>query len=278
MTRTKRMNILARGTAMALAALVSSCSSDLRRDDLDGRPCPCLPGWQKQTSPDYCICVRSNQIGSGGTTASTGVATGAESGQTSSDLPQGGGGGGDRTVAGGGGDRTVAGGGGDRTVAGGGAVGGANPGSTSGGARVCPARTEPSLSNPCSALCDTCSSAGVCQHYCMADNSCGANIFVCPPGLACRVVCSGVGRCRQLVVQCPSTYACTVEGSGRQSCQDLQVECSPDGPCSATCSGSAACKSSDIQCGQNSCSWSPCTGLMRPVNCADACYSDCICP
>src|SRR5512145_1267728 len=163
MTRTERMNIVARGTAMALVALVSSCNSDLRRDDLDGRPCPCLPGWQKQTSPNSCVCVRSTQIGSGGSTASTGVATGAESGQPGSVVPQGGGGdrsgtgeggdrtvaggGGDRTVAGGGGDRTVAGGGGDRTVAGGGAVGGANPGSTSGGARVCPARTEPSLSN-----------------------------------------------------------------------------------------------------------------------------------
>ena len=55
---------------LSLAAVTASCATDLSRDDLEGRVCPCLDSWKCVNG----ICVRPNSdAGAGGRSGNSGL-------------------------------------------------------------------------------------------------------------------------------------------------------------------------------------------------------------
>jgi hypothetical protein len=247
------------GWVPGLFALVGGgCVSDFDRAALDGRPCPCLPGWvcdATQSSVPRCVRQGSEladhllnasgevlDAGSAGAAGAAGSNSGS-AGTTSSSA--------------------------DAAQAG------------SGSSEVCPAAAEP-IEAACPALCDECLD-GTCFIHCNTARQCQGSsgspaTLACPPGFHCAVSCESDDSCSFLKLECPGDYACSTHCMGKKSCTELNLACA-GGPCSLTCdNGSQICRGSQLQCGAGACQAS-CLGNEVPVvtGCAASCSAQCGC-
>ena len=280
-------------TLFALAMGLPSCSTDLRRDDLAGRPCPCLVGWTEQEVGNSCICVLSNGgtgmggSASGGTSTSGNHFGGAQMGGTSASggAADSGGTSSTQTPAGGsiatggkvaqGGTSTV------MTITGGNVATGGTPGQ-GGTSGSCPAPLPPPQEPAiCPSQCSACAN-GICSINCIASSGCSNVTLNCPANMPCQVNCAADSSCNALYLYCPAQYSCAVNCSGKKSCVGLNATCSADGPCALTCaSDTQVCSSAQLNCGKNYCKAScPGTkGSFPTVNqCTSSCQPNCGCP
>lgn len=299
---------------IGFSVLVPSCNSSLRRDDIAGRPCPCLDGWQPKKVDGTCTCVKPGSaaggasssvavVGGGGlqggtesggsssgpdATASGGISvpTPPFSGGSSATSPSAGSGAinlggaesGTAIQGSGGSTQSVQYGGGGTATAGGSssAVGTDVTAAGSGNANGCPAVLVPPESTACDSSCNACIQ-GECQYYCNTVGACaGGQIINCAAGKSCHVICSGSDSCDALVVNCPPQYPCQLECTGKGACLKARLNCSEDGPCSLDCSA-GTCRTASIHCGKNACLRS-CNPQITASDCAGSCIPDCGCP
>jgi hypothetical protein len=226
---------------VVLAIGLFGCSTDLNRDDIAGRHCPCMLGWTAQGTGGSCVCVLAGTTSISGGAHSTGG-----------------------TIATGG------------TVGLGGTAG--SGGASSGCPTPLPPPPEPSS---CPSQCSTCangicainciatgdcSNATIncpanmpCQLNCGAPSSCNTSYLYCPSQYSCGVSCSGKKSCIELNV------SCSVDGPCALTCaNDTQV-----------------CSGSQLNCGKNACkaSCAGSKGNYPTVNqCSGSCQTNCACP
>ncbi|HTV18789.1 MAG TPA: hypothetical protein VMG12_08965 [Polyangiaceae bacterium] len=238
--------------AVSVFAASAGCQSDFGRDDLDGRPCPCLPDWECDTSrgaSGVCVLKSAGLGGSGG--VDSGDAGGGASGA--------GAGGGSSDDAGTGGARA-----GDA-----GNTGGA-------GGDGCSAAATPT-GGACPAVCDECTN-GTCFIRCDGARACSSTSLACPAGFHCEVSCSSDDNCVALQLACSGEHSCTTRCTGKRSCRTLDMACA-SGPCALECaSGAQICRGSELHCGTGRCQAS-CGGNETPVvsGCEASCSADCGC-
>ncbi|MEO8177211.1 MAG: hypothetical protein ABI895_00115 [Deltaproteobacteria bacterium] len=232
------------GWVTGLVAQVSGgCVSDFDRGALDGRPCPCLPGWvcdESRSEAPTCVRQRSELADDLRTTstaildAGSGHADAAAEGGSGSSQPTG-----------------------------------------------CAAAAAPS-GTACPALCDECVQ-GTCTIRCNAARPCtgtAGNLatLACPAGFHCAVSCESDGSCSFSSVECPGEQACSVQCTGKKSCNQLSLTCG-GGPCSLSCGNDAQiCRDSELRCGAGACQAS-CEGKEVPTvtGCAASCSAQCGC-
>ena len=224
---------------VGLVLFGAGCASELDRNALDGRPCPCLPGW---------VCDASQ--GEAGTCVREGAALAGDLRNTSSDVPDAGA----AAVLGDSADSVPP----ACAVA-------AEP---SGGA--CPALCDECRDGTCFIHCNDSRQCG---------GSAGSPAtLACPPGFHCDVSCESESSCSFLSVQCPGDHACSTECTGKKSCNSLSLACA-GGPCRLACGSAAqSCRNSELQCGSGACQAS-CQGSEVPAvaNCAASCSAQCGC-
>jgi hypothetical protein len=251
------------------AALIGNCSTDLRRDDLEGKPCPCLPLYEELWRGSSCTCVLRGANESGGASGNSGLGaagmtaggtTQADGGQVGSGGTIASGGSGGKFTSGGnnlGGDWTTLGGttspggtndtGGTSPAGGTSAIGGASNGTPP----TCLPPLDPPTVYSCNLPCQSCN-GGICAANCGAVG-CGVE-FVCASGMPCEVTCSENKSCKNLRVSCPAGYPCNVICTGKNSCNGLTVNCHGDGPCTLNCTEPMSdCGNATVNCDTGRC-------------------------
>jgi hypothetical protein len=198
--------------------LAGACTSEWERDDLEGRPCPCLPEWVCDTSrgeAGVCVAKGAALGGSGGAGAGGG---GAGAGGGSRECPP-----------------------------------LAEPGGGS-----CPEVCDECSDDTCVIRCDdaracnamtlSCPAGFRCDITCSSDDNCASLDVACAEGYACSTRCEGRRTCVALSVVCASGPCALSCADGAQICRDSELHCGT-GRCQATCQGNttplvAGCESS----------------------------------
>lgn len=229
--------------AAAFAIWAGACASEWERDDLEGRPCPCLADWVCDTSrgpAGICVAKGAGLAGSGGNSGATGGgAGGAGSGGAGSGGPP---------LA-------------DAGVEG--------PGQ-------CPPLDGPSGAS-CPSICDECTN-DACIIRCDAARACNATTLECPAGFDCEIACASDDSCATLEVACADGHACSTRCEGRRSCRAVNIACG-SGPCALSCAaGAQICRDGELHCGTGSCQ-ATCQGNETPlvVGCESSCSPSCGC-
>lgn len=299
------------GTGILLAvaaATAANCSTDLRRDDLDGRPCPCLDGWECRETTSGSFCVRSN--GSGGVSGNAGSPRGggtdqlvrAGAGGTHSSLagagmsgtvaqvPQAGAGNsgnvniaGSSAIAGAAGATNYAGASGSLTPSTGGDVASGGSVSTGGVSSGGITGTGGSLSSGGTVGTGGSVNAAGGANTAGVNNtagSAGRGEVSGSAGSAGRASCQPPLPPPASVSNCPSPCTncdggvCNIECAAQDDCSIPAMACPTGMPCRATCSGLKSCANLTVTCAAGykcdiDCSGrQSCSGLS--VHCADS--------
>jgi hypothetical protein len=226
------------GAALRWLSIAIGCgwlvACSVKSVDLDGRACPCAPGYVCNVETNECV---KSLDGTGGTAATGGT------GGVDRDSGAGGTGGlGDRDSGeGGSGDAALP---YDASALADARVG-FDAATTFDAGPMCP---NVAGSGTCPAVCTRCEN-GTCIVDCNYPYACGLAQLKCPMGWACSILCSSAAG------------ACSAP---------LSVQCA-DGPCLIQCA-SGACLGSKMVCGSGACEARCNPGSGQPaVECGSAC-------
>ena len=264
-----------------------NCANDLRRDDIEGRACPCLDGWRCDQVKKVCLRVESmggaagdtssSQLGGRVLNASGGTATGGLTSQPSGGMlaltggqasggsagsalvPQAG-----STVSTGGaiasggtsatGGITIAGG----SIATGGTVSAAGSIATGGtvsaaGSIATGGTISAAGSIATGGKTNTSGTAGALS--CNPPLPPPTTVPICPPicsncnGGVCNIDCS-LADCL-VNVKCPAGLPCAVDCADKRSCTKLVLDCPKDYACNIKCGGGQSCDGMIMNCAES---------------------------
>lgn len=234
--------LLQLGWVTALVAQVSGgCVSDFDRGALDGRPCPCLPGWvcdESRSEAPTCVRQRSELADDLRTTFTDSLDAGSADanapGEPRSSEPT------------------------------------DCPAAAAPSGAACPSVCDECVAGTCTIRCNA-------DRPCTGSSG-SPSTLACPAGFHCVVSCESNDSCSFSSVQCPGDQACSVQCTGKRSCNQLSLTCA-GGPCSLRCGNEAqSCRDSELRCGAGACQAS-CEGNETPTvtGCAASCSTQCGC-